>query len=248
MYADKRTRYLLIGSSISMGGIAIWCMHYIGNRAIILGQGEASIQIAYNPGITVASFFVPIIVLLAAFIAVGSNDMVSFIRVAIGGALAGLAICGMHYLGQASVSNYTCVYKVGNVVGAAVIAVVASITALSVFFILRAAWASSWWKRALTAVVLAGAVSGMHWLASDGTQYRLKQVDLTAGQNLSGESTVIVVIVLVCSLSRHRRYFMLTSTVNYCLLYPTFFHIARSATEVSGGQSSPTCCPHCSYL
>jgi hypothetical protein len=35
-YAGKRTRYLLIGSSISMRGIAIWCMHYIGNRAIIV--------------------------------------------------------------------------------------------------------------------------------------------------------------------------------------------------------------------
>jgi NO-binding membrane sensor protein with MHYT domain len=231
-----------------MGGIAIWCMHYIGNRAIILGQGEAIMQIAYNPGITIASFFVPIIVLLAAFIAVGSNDIVSIIRVAIGGALAGLAICGMHYLGQASVSNYICVYEVTNVVGAAAIAVVASITALSVFFILRAAWSSSWWKRALTAVILAGAVSGMHWLASVGTQYRLRQVDITAGQNLSTESTVIVVIVLVCSFSRHCRYLKLTSIVNFCLLHPTCFHIARSTTEVSGRESSPARCPRCSYL
>jgi NO-binding membrane sensor protein with MHYT domain len=248
MYADERTRYLLIGSSVSMGGIAIWCMHYIGNRAIILAQGEAIIQIAYNPEITVASFFVPIIVLLAAFIAVGSNDVVSIIRVAIGGSLAGLAICGMHYLGQASVSNYTCVYQVTNVVGAAVIAVVASITALSVFFILRAAWTSFWWRRALTAVILAGAVSGMHWLASVGTQYRLKQVDLTAGQNLSAESTVVVVIVLVCSLLRHCRYLRLTSTVNCGLLHPTCFYIARSTAEVSGGQSCPACCPRCSYI
>jgi NO-binding membrane sensor protein with MHYT domain len=231
-----------------MGGIAIWCMHYIGNRAIILVQGETSLQIAYNTGITIASFFVPIIVLLVAFIAVGSNDTVSIIRVAIGGALAGLAICGMHYLGQASVSNYTCVYEIRNVVGAAVIAVVASITALSVFFMLRAAWSSSWWKRALTAVILAGAVSGMHWLASLGTQYRLKQDDLTEGQNLSREYTVVVVIVLVCSLLRHRRNSQLTSIVNFCLPYPTCFHITRSTAEISSGQSSPACCPCCSYL
>jgi len=231
-----------------MGGIAIWCMHYIGNRAIILGQGEASIQIAYDTGITIASFFVPIIVLLVAFTAVGSNDTVSIIRVAIGGALAGLAICGMHYLGQASVSNYTCIYEIRNVVGAAGIAVVASITALSVFFILRAAWTSSWWKRALTAVILAGAVSGMHWLASVGTQYRLKQVDLTAGQNLSRESTIMVVIALVCLLLRRYRHCMLTFTVNCCLLYPTCFHITRSTAEISGSQSSTACCPRCSYF
>jgi len=57
--------YLLCGSSISMGGIAIWCMHYIGNRAIVLGNSQFAIQIDYSPTYTAVSFFVPITVLLA---------------------------------------------------------------------------------------------------------------------------------------------------------------------------------------
>jgi NO-binding membrane sensor protein with MHYT domain len=215
-----------------MGGIAIWCMHFIGNRAIVLNQGEAVMQIAYNPGFTVLSFFVPILVLLAAFTTVTSNDKVSLLRVATGGTLAGLAICGMHYLGQAGVSNYTCVYETTHVVGAAVIAVAASTTALSVFFILRAAWTSSWWKRALTAVILAGAVSGMHWVASVGTRYRLRHVDIAGGENLSRDYTVVVVIILVCALSKYCRQVMLTSLVNCGLLYPNRSHIARSMAEV----------------
>jgi NO-binding membrane sensor protein with MHYT domain len=215
-----------------MGGIAIWCMHFIGNRAIVLNQGETIMQIAYNPGFTVLSFFVPILVLLAAFTTVTSNDKVSMIRVATGGTLAGLAICGMHYLGQAGVSNYTCVYETTHVVGAAVIAVVASTTALSVFFILRAAWTSSWWKRALTAVILAGAVSGMHWLASVGTRYRLRHVDIVGGVNLSRDFTVVVVIILVSFNSKYCRQFMLTFIVNCGLLYPTRPYIARSMAEV----------------
>jgi NO-binding membrane sensor protein with MHYT domain len=231
-----------------MGGIAIWCMHYIGNRAIVLGEGEDILQIAYSPGFTVLSFFVPILVLLAAFTSVGSNDTVSIIRVATGGTLAGLAICGMHYLGQTGVSNYTCVYEVKNIVGAAVIAVVASTTALSVFFILRAAWSSSWWKRALTAVILAGAVSGMHWLAALGTRYRLKQVDIAPRPSFSRDNTVIVVIILVCSISRHCRQLILTSIVNRCLLYLTFPYIDRSTKEVKVCQPSPACRPRCSYL
>ncbi|KAH8586914.1 hypothetical protein B0O99DRAFT_585253 [Bisporella sp. PMI_857] len=178
--------YLLVGSSVSMGGIAIWCMHYISNRAII----------AYSPGYTAVSFFVPITVLLVAFIALGPDDRVSIIRVAIGGTLAGLAICGMHYLGQAGISNYICVYRAGNVVGSAIIAVVASIVALSVFFVLRAAWTNSWWKRALCAIILAGAVFGMHWTASIGTHYRLKQGDASLSHSISRDLTVIVVIVL----------------------------------------------------
>ena len=191
-------RSLLLGSSVSMGGIAIWCMHYIGNRAIVLGSGQDELQIAYSSGFTALSFFVPIIVLLVAFIALGSDDKVSIFRVSIGGSLAGSAICGMHYLGQAGVSNYTCVYDIKNIIGSAVIAVFASVVALSVFFVLRATWTNSWWKRALCAIILAGAVSGMHWLASVGTQYRLKQVASSSpSNNISRNATVIVVIVLV---------------------------------------------------
>ena len=168
-------RSLLFGSSISMGGIAIWCMHYISNRAIVLGGSKTAIRIAYSSGFTTLSFFVPILVLLAAFTVLGSNDQVSIVRVTTGGTLAGLVICGMHYLGQAGISNYTCVYRTGNVVGSAVVAVAASIVALFVFFVLRATWTNSWWKRALGAIILAGAVFGMHWLASIGTQYRLSR-------------------------------------------------------------------------
>jgi NO-binding membrane sensor protein with MHYT domain len=190
-------RSLLFGASISMGGIAIWCMHFISNRAITLGDGQTSIQIAYSPGFTALSFFVPILVLLAAFTALGSNDRVNLVRVSAGGTLAGLAICGMHYLGQAGISNYTCVYSIINVVGSIVVAIIASIVALSVFFVLRATWTDSWWKRALCAITLAGAVFGMHWLASVGTQYRLKQTDPSLSHNISRDSTVVVVIVLV---------------------------------------------------
>jgi NO-binding membrane sensor protein with MHYT domain len=188
-----------------MGGIAIWCMHFISNRAIVLADGQTAIQIAYSPGFTTLSFFVPILVLLTAFMVLGSDDRVSLVRVTVGGTLAGLAICGMHYLGQAGISNYISIYSVRNVVGAAVVAVVASIVALSVFFVLRATWTNSWWKRALCAIILAGAVFGMHWLASVGTQYRLKHVDLSSSDNISRNSTVIVVIVLVCIIATPTR-------------------------------------------
>ncbi|KAI9890699.1 MAG: hypothetical protein M1814_003768 [Vezdaea aestivalis] len=182
-----------------MGAIAIWCMHYIGNRAIILGNGAADIQIAYNSGFTAGSFFIPIVVLLAAFLAIGSNEKVRQIRVILGGTLAGAAICGMHYLGQAGIANYDCLYNFQNVVGAAIIAIVASVIALWVFFVLRAGWTNSWWKRALCALLLAAAVSGMHWLASTGTEYRFKSVKATTDAQMSLNDTVIAVIVLAVS-------------------------------------------------
>ncbi|KAJ0164520.1 Signaling protein YkoW [Colletotrichum tanaceti] len=191
----KFNHLLLVSSAVTMGGIAIWCMHFIGNRAIDLADGEPELQIAYSSGFTALSFFVPIAVLLAAFVAVGINNTVSWWRVCIGGVLAGAAICGMHYLGNNSIDNYICIYNPINVVGAALIAVAASIVALALFFVFRAAWTTSWWKRAACSVVLAGAVSGMHWCAATGTEYQLVRLN-TGSNELSRNTTVIVVICL----------------------------------------------------
>ncbi|KAK8134864.1 FAD dependent oxidoreductase-domain-containing protein [Apiospora sp. TS-2023a] len=184
--------FLLVSSSITMGVLLYG--HYIGNRAIELADGQLELQIAYSAGFTALSFFIPIMVLLLAFVAAGTNQ-VSWYRIGGGGSLAGGAICGMHYLGNASIANFTCVYSTANVVGSVLIAMAASTAALSLFFLFRASWTGSWWKRGICAVVLAGAVSGMHWCASTGTEYRL--IRLSSGTSpLSRNTTVIVVICL----------------------------------------------------
>ncbi|KAL2129413.1 hypothetical protein VTI74DRAFT_7824 [Chaetomium olivicolor] len=186
---------LLFGAAVSMGGIAIWSMHYIGNRATTLLNGEPELQIAYSVGVTVASFFVPIFVLLVAFFVVtgasgGGND-ISWWRVTTSGTLSGGAICGMHYLGNASISNYQCNYVAAFVVGSVVIAAVASTVALSLFFVFRRSWTNSWWKRISCAFVLAGAVSGMHWCAVMGTRYTL--VHINSNSDISSRNTTVIV-------------------------------------------------------
>ncbi|KAJ3548764.1 hypothetical protein NM208_g844 [Fusarium decemcellulare] len=185
---------LLASSAITMGGISIWCMHFIGNRAIDLANHEPDLQVAYSSGFTAISFFVPIVVLLAAFTAIGTNSSTSWWRVTAGSILCGAAVCGMHYLGNSSIKNYRCIYQPAFIAGAAVIAVFASIIALSILFVFRDVWAHSWWKRSLSAVILAGAVSGMHWCAVVGTRYRL--IDVKPNNEPSRIATVIVVICL----------------------------------------------------
>lgn len=66
-------RYILLTSSVTMGGIGIWCMHFIGNRAIVLGDGAAQIQIVYSVTFTGVSFILPVVVLLTAFYAIGTS-------------------------------------------------------------------------------------------------------------------------------------------------------------------------------
>ncbi|KAK7229550.1 hypothetical protein V2G26_001720 [Clonostachys chloroleuca] len=187
---------LLGGAAVTMGGVSIWSMHFVGNKAIYLGNGEQELQITYSTLFTVISFFVPIVVLLISFITIGTSSIVSWIRVSLGGFLCGSAICGMHYLGNASIENYTCRYNIGYIVGSAIIAIAASIIALSAFFIFRSMWANSWWKRLLSALLLAGAVSGMHWCAAFGTQYTLISIKTGSDGEMSQGATAIVVICL----------------------------------------------------
>lgn len=102
----------------------------------------------------------------------------------------------MHYLGNASISNYHCEYSVGNVVGASIIAVSASTLALSMFFVFRAAWTNSWFNKTACMFLLAGAVSGMHWCASLGTRYSLNESAAAVGSGNARTATTAVVIIL----------------------------------------------------
>ncbi|KAK4195703.1 hypothetical protein QBC40DRAFT_288625 [Triangularia verruculosa] len=186
---------LLLAASVTMGGVSIWCMHYIGNRATSLLNGQPELQVVYSVRVTVASFFVPILVLLAAFFVVTSTHNASGVnwwRIVVSGMLSGGAICGMHYLGNASISNYHCSYHPANVVGSAIIAVAASTVALALFFVFRASWTSSWWRRTGCAIVLAGAVSGMHWCGAVGTTYRL--MHLNSMNEMDARNVPVIVI------------------------------------------------------
>lgn len=171
-------------------------MHYIGNYAIILGQGEPNLQIVYSPSFTALSFFLPVGILFLAFMSVGTDDKVSILRITIGGTLTGFSVCGMNYIAQAGISNYTCIYKVAFVVLSAIIAVFASIVSLGIFFKFRSQWNTSWWKRSIVAFILSAAVSGMHWLAGVETDYRLDPSN-SNGYALSPRATMIVVVVFV---------------------------------------------------
>lgn len=179
-----------------MGGVGIWSMHFVGNRALILGNGAADRQLLYNQGYTAISFFLPIVVLTVAFYLLAISGRATNLNIFIAGLLTGTAVCAMHYVGQVGIANYNCSYKIGNIVGATVIAISASLVALSIFFRLRENWTDSWWKRAFCAGLLAGAVSGMHWTAALGTAYHYRVDGMIPGSRSRGR-TVIFCAVLV---------------------------------------------------
>ena len=183
-----------------MGAVAIWSMHFIGNRAIMMGRGERELQIQYSPGFTAGSFFLPVCIIAMAFYLFSISEKVSILGTMIGGLLIGSAVCGMHYMGQKGIANYIPSYSWSRVFGSAIIAVVANTTALGVFFYLKSTWTNSWWKRMFCASLLAVSVSGMHWVATVGTSYRMKTDMMEKVSGLSREATVVVVICLVRAL------------------------------------------------
>ncbi|KAG4304126.1 hypothetical protein PORY_002490 [Pneumocystis oryctolagi] len=186
----KSNWLLLICSALSMGGVAIWSMHFLGNRAIILHNGNLEYQLAYSIGFTALSFFLPVLVLLLAYLLIGTNEKVSWIRIFVGGMFGGLAICGMHYTGQAGISNYVASYHIGYVVGSVIIAVCATVFTLILFFSLQSKWTNAWWKLAGCSFLLALSVSGMHWVASLGTVYRFRHIVIN---NVSRKNTIIFI-------------------------------------------------------
>jgi NO-binding membrane sensor protein with MHYT domain len=88
-----------------MGGIGIWSMHFIGNRAILLGDGSDADQISYNIPFTMVSLVLPIVVLSTAFYAISFEEKPGVIRLLSGGFLTGAAVCAMHYVGSNSSSG-----------------------------------------------------------------------------------------------------------------------------------------------
>ena len=191
-------RYLLIAAAVVMGAVSVWCMHFIGNVATIMDQGQADMQIQYSPGFTVGSIFLPIFGLLVAFYSFSVSESVRISGIILGGFLTGAAICGMHYMGQIGIANYRTTYHWQYVMGSALIAGFASAAALGIFFYFQSTWTDSYLKRGLCAALLAISVSGMHWVATVGCTYRLKPGNTHVLAPISRKATAIVALCLVC--------------------------------------------------
>ena len=165
-----------------------------------MAHGESNLQIQYSPGFTAGSFFLPVCVVGIAFYFFTVTENVSILGTLVGGLLVGSAVCGMHYMGQKGIANYTPSYSWGHVLGSAIIAVAANTVALGIFFYFKSNFTNSWWKRLSCASLLAVAVSGMHWVATVGTVYRIRTTVMDTTSGLSKEATVVVVIGLVGAL------------------------------------------------
>jgi NO-binding membrane sensor protein with MHYT domain len=145
----------LVAAAISIGGGAVWSMHFIGMLAY-----DSDVQFAFDTTRTLASLVVSILA-AGAGLYVASRGQPTVPRIVGGGILTGLGVCAMHYLGMSAMRmNADLTYKPAIVVLSVVIAVVAASAALMFAFTLTRTWAM-----VAAAVVMGIAVCGMHYTA-----------------------------------------------------------------------------------
>lgn len=140
-------------SGVALGGIGVWSMHFIGMLAVRVNMG-----VSYSMVETLLSLVVAIVGSAAALMWVAGRPD-SLPRIAGAGVLLGLGVCGMHYLGMYGMrfAGYLAWdwLQVAMSVG---IAIVAATAALWLAFRVR-----SFTGRLAASVVMAGAVSAMHY-------------------------------------------------------------------------------------
>lgn len=164
----RRLRWIM-AASVSLGGGAIWSMHFIGMAAYHLG----TMGIVYNVPLTALSLVIAVAASALGIGIVGTNPR-SLGRVLGGGVTAGLGIAAMHYTGMAAMQTGSRItYDPTRVVLSIGIAIGAALAALVIAFRVR-----SRTHVVLASVIMTAAVCGMHYTAM--TAVRVEHMDGSA--------------------------------------------------------------------
>ncbi|KAG9384879.1 hypothetical protein A1F94_004426 [Pyrenophora tritici-repentis] len=186
-------------------------MHFVGNRAIVLGDGEKEIQLYYSPMYTAISAVLPVLVIFLGLLAAdrfykgNKRAIARFGSLGICGICGGAAVTEMHYLGNNGTTNYRIILSLAHIFGAAAIAVGACLISFGLFFHWSQHWMNNIWRRIIVALFLAAAVCGMHWTAAAGTWYEIRGYHSGPGQ----ERNINLIISLCLCLSACVLCFML---------------------------------------
>jgi NO-binding membrane sensor protein with MHYT domain len=177
----RRNRWLII-AAFSIGGAAIWLMHFVA----MLGFDVPASPVRYNPVLTVVSLLFAVVTVGIGLMVVGHGRR-SFPKTAVAGVLTGVGVLAMHYTGMAAMHvRGTIHYRPTLVAASVIIAIVAATAALwftvSVRGLSRISGASA---------IMGIAVCGMHY-----TGMAAMEVELTpaARYSVSGIRPLVMIV------------------------------------------------------
>ena len=189
--APLRRKLMLAGAATVMG-VGIWSMHFVGMLAL-----QLPVTVAYEPLRTLASGLICILVTGIGFHIV-TQDGGGPARVALGGAVMGLGIAAMHYLGMAALR------------AACSVAYSPPLVALSVAVGIAAATFALWlasrpgppWAIRAASVALGLAVALMHYTGMAAASFLPGAgIDLIAAPVMDQNALALVVAVVAFLIS-----------------------------------------------
>ncbi|GAA0491065.1 membrane protein [Paractinoplanes deccanensis] len=161
----------LVLASLSLGGTAIWSMHFVA----MMGFSVSGTPIRYDVGLTAASAIIAVVAVGIGLAIAALGKGAQNFRIVAGGVVAGLGVAAMHYTGMAAMNlNGDISYgmtRVGLSIG---IAVVAAAVALFLAVTVRRPLVIF-----VAALVMGIAVNGMHFT---GMSAMSVQTEPSAGQ------------------------------------------------------------------
>jgi signal transduction histidine kinase/ActR/RegA family two-component response regulator len=147
---------------------------------------RAEVETWYDPSGTILSLLIAVIFVAAGIEVVGRTKLAPG-RVVAGGILVGLGVAAMHYTGmEAMTLPGTIAYRPGPFVLSVLVAIGAATTALLLAFTLREAR-----QRAVAALVMAVAISGMHYTGMAATTITLDPGALVSGPGAGVELSTL---------------------------------------------------------
>jgi NO-binding membrane sensor protein with MHYT domain len=178
---SRRNRWLII-AAFSIGGAAIWLMHF----TAMLGFDVPQSPVRYNPVLTMLSLGLAVVAVGGGLMVVGHGRR-SFAKTAIAGTLTGLGVLAMHYTGMVGLHVSGRIhFDPALVVVSGVIAIVASTAAL--WF---AVSVKGWQPMTGAAGLMAVAVCGMHYT---GMAAMTVELSPTVSTDVSGIRPLLMIV------------------------------------------------------
>jgi NO-binding membrane sensor protein with MHYT domain len=155
--ADQRSRIgWLVLAAVSIGGVAIWLMHFIA----MLGFDTPGMPVRYDIGRTVLSAVLSVGAVFLGLLVFGARARFSWWRLLVAGLITGLAVNLMHYTGMWALNiKGSFSYDTGLVLASIAIAVVAATAAFWFTVVV-----DRMWLRVVAGLVMGLAVTGMHFM------------------------------------------------------------------------------------
>lgn len=195
----ERARWLVL-ASVAVGATGIWTMHFIA----MLGFSIPAVQITYNVPLTIASMLIAIAVVGVGLFIVGFGSG-GWIPLLTGGAIIGVGVASMHYMGMAAMSMPdTQHYNPPLFILSVLIAIVAGTAALWAGTRVRGVGATI-----AASLIMGVAVTGMHYTGMAAMRVSAGHASAMSGSTgtsfllplILGISLVTFVLTLTISLS-----------------------------------------------